>query len=218
MTRAALLVIAKSPVPGRVKTRLTPPCSPEQAASLAAAALQDTLAAVAAAGGSGRRRILALDGPAGGWIPPGFEVVPQRGEGLARRLANAFSVAGGPALLVGMDTPQVLRTDLEAGLEILDDGGAQSVLGPAEDGGYWTIGLKDPDPRVFAGVEMSADTTGAQQLARLRELGLSVADLPPLLDVDTIEDARIVAAAAPVTRFAARLAVVERTLERAAAA
>jgi rSAM/selenodomain-associated transferase 1 len=212
MAGAALLVIAKSPRPGRVKTRLIPPCSPEQAAALAAAALEDTLAAVGEAGGPGRRRVIVLDGPAGDWVPEGFEVIPQHGRGLAERLANAFGDAGAPALLVGMDTPQIAPELLESGLSALDGAGAQVVFGPAEDGGYWAIGLQDADPRVFEGVEMSASDTGAQQLARIRALGLAVTELPPLKDVDTIEDARHVAAAAPATRFAGRLASVEEAI------
>ncbi len=204
---AALLVIAKAPVPGRVKTRLTPPCSPAEAAALAGAALADTLAAVAAAGGGPeRRRVLVLDGEPGDWVPGGFEVIPQRGGGLAERLAHAFADAGGPAVLVGMDTPQLTPALLDAALAALE--GADAVYGPATDGGYWLIGLREPDERVFAGVPMSVETTGAEQLARLRELGLEVAELPALLDVDTVDDARAVAAEAPESRFAAALAAV----------
>ena len=103
---ATVIVIAKAPVPGRVKTRLTPPLSPTQAAALARAALEDTLAAVAAARLAGRR-VVALDGDPDGWLPDGFELVAQRGGGLAQRLARAFEDVGGPALLIGMDTPQI---------------------------------------------------------------------------------------------------------------
>jgi rSAM/selenodomain-associated transferase 1 len=210
--RAALLVIAKAPVPGRVKTRLTPPCSPEQAARLASAALADTLAAVDRAAG-GRRRVLVLDGPAvalpAGGVPAGWEVLPQRGDGLAERLACAFADAGAPALLVGMDTPQLTAQLLAAGLAALEDEGADAVLGAATDGGYWAIGLRVADARVFSGVPMSVETTGAAQRERLRGLGLRTAELPPLLDVDTIDAAREVAAIAPGSRFAAELAGIE---------
>ena len=208
--RPALLVIAKAPVPGKVKTRLTPPCTPEQAAGLARAALADTLAAVESAAGGGRR-VLVLDGEPGDWIPAGFEVIAQHGDGLAERLANGFADAGAPALLVGMDTPQLTPALLEAGLAALE-AGADAVLGDAEDGGYWAIGLRASDPRVFAEVPMSVPETGAAQRARLTALGLSVADLPPLLDVDTFADARAVAAAAPASRFAAALAEIEPAL------
>jgi rSAM/selenodomain-associated transferase 1 len=203
--KPALVVIAKAPVPGRVKTRLCPPCTPAQAARLARAALQDTLAAcdVADAG----RRMLALEGEPVGGLPPGWEVVAQRGGGLAERLAGAFDDVGGPALLVGMDTPQLRAAELSRGLRALER--ADAVLGPATDGGYWAIGLREPDARVFAGVPMSRDDTGGIQRARLDALGLSTIELSALLDVDDIADARAVAAAAPAGRFAAALAAIE---------
>ena len=204
--RPALLVIAKTPVPGRVKTRLTPPCTPEQAARLAAAALLDTLAAAVRTRSAGRR-VLVLDGAPGDWVPHGFTVLPQRGEGLAARLAAAFGDVGGPAFLVGMDTPQVTPAMLDAGLAAVETGDA--AIGHALDGGYWGIGLRRADAEAFSGVPMSAGNTGAVQAARLAALDLRPAVLPPLRDVDTIEDARAVAAQAPGSRFAAALAAVE---------
>jgi uncharacterized protein len=202
----ALLVIAKEPVPGRVKTRLSPPCTPAQAASLARAALEDTLTAALAVQRDARR-VLVLDGQPGAWIPDGFEVIPQRGDGLAERLAAAFDDAGAPAFLVGMDTPQVTPELLETGLDavLADD----AVFGAALDGGYWGIGLREADARAFDGVPMSEDNTGAVQRARLAILGLRTAILPPLRDIDTIADARAVAREAPDGRFAAALAEVE---------
>jgi len=200
-------VIAKAPVAGRVKTRLTPPCSPADAAGLAAAALADTLAAVARSRRAARR-VLVLDGEPGPWIPRGFDVLPQRGDGLAARLAAAFCDVGGPALLIGMDTPQVTPGQLDAGLRALAR--ADAAFGPALDGGYWAIGLRRADPAVFRDVPMSAPTTAAVQRERLAALDLETIELPPLVDVDTITDARRVAAAAPATRFA-------RALERIAA-
>lgn len=209
--RPQLLVIAKAPVAGASKTRLCPPCSPAQAAGLARAALRDTLAAVAATPGV-QRRVLVLDGEPGRWLPPGFEVVLQRGDGLAQRLAHAFADCGGPALLVGMDTPQLPPALLGAGVKALRDG-AMSVLGLAADGGYWAIGLRRPDPAVFEGVPMSVAHTGAVQHARLHALGLAPAMLPVLRDVDRITDAVAVAAAAPSTHFARALARLEPTRE-----
>jgi rSAM/selenodomain-associated transferase 1 len=205
MTAPALLVIAKAPVAGRVKTRLTPPCTPDEAARLAAAALQDTLSAALACRRAGRR-VLVLDGRAPSWIPEGFEVLAQRGAGLAARLAAAFSDVRAPAFLVGMDTPQVTAALLDAGLGALDR--ADAALGLAPDGGYWGIGLRRADAGVFRGVPMSEPATGAAQRRRLRALGLRTAALPALRDVDTIADARAVAAAAPWTRFARTLVEV----------
>ena len=205
MTGPAIVVIAKAPSPGRVKTRLTPPCSPGEAALLAGAALGDTLAAAARAH-SAARRVLVLDGALVS-VPRGFDVVPQRGDGLAARLAAAFQDVGGPAFLVGMDTPQVTPQLLDAGLDALD--GADAVFGAALDGGYWGIGLRRPDPAAFDGVPMSHPATGMAQRLRLAELGLRTSVLPPLRDVDTIDDARAVAAEAPGSRVAATLAGLE---------
>ncbi len=205
MTGAALIVLAKAPRAGRSKTRLCPPCTPREAAALAQAALLDTLDAVLATPAA--RRVLVLDGRPGAWLPPGFEVLAQRGDGLDERLACAFADVGAPALLVGMDTPQVTPDDLAQGLTRLADPGTDAVLGPAPDGGYWAIGLRTADPRAFVGVPMSTAHTGRAQLARLRGLGLRVALLPALRDVDRIADARAVAALAPSGRFARALAV-----------
>jgi rSAM/selenodomain-associated transferase 1 len=207
-----LIVIAKEPIPGRVKTRLTPPCTPEQAAELARAALMDTLAAATRAK-LARRLVVALDGNPGPWLPNGFEVLPQRGDGLAERLAAAFDDVGEPAFLVGMDTPQITPQLLDAGLATVAWSG--SAFGPALDGGYWGIGLRSPDAGVFDGVPMSTNWTGAAQRARMVERDLDPAILPPLRDVDTYDVALEVAAEAPHTRFAAALA--EITADRLAA-
>ncbi|MFD7566627.1 DUF2064 domain-containing protein [Streptomyces tendae] len=194
-----LLVIAKEPRPGRVKTRLTPPFTPAEAAALAEAALADTLAAVAAT--PARRRVLVLDGAPGPWLPPGFDVVPQCAGGLDERLADAFAGCAGPALLIGMDTPQVTPDLLDVDFHDCD-----AYFGPAEDGGFWALGLARPEPALLRGVPMSTPVTGAVQRERLLTAGLRVRDLPPLRDVDTAADARAVAALAPDGRFAARLA------------
>lgn len=200
-----LVVLAKAPQPGRSKTRLCPPCTPHGAAALARAALADTLDAVLATPAA--RRVLVLDGPAGDWLPAGVEVVAQRGEGLDERLAHAFADVGGPALLVGMDTPQVTPGDLARGLERLAAPGVDAVLGPAADGGYWAIGLREARARAFLGVPMSTARTGRAQHERLRRLGLRVPLLPALRDVDRIADARAVAAMVPTGRFARALAL-----------
>ncbi|OXY97715.1 TIGR04282 family arsenosugar biosynthesis glycosyltransferase [Streptomyces diastatochromogenes] len=194
-----LLVIAKEPLPGRVKTRLTPPFTPEQAAALAEASLADTLRAVAETPAT--RRILVLDGRPGPWLPPGFDVVPQCAGGLDARLADAFARCTGPALLIGMDTPQVTPE-----LLTVDFAGCDAYFGPAEDGGFWALGLARPEPALLRGVPMSTPQTGAVQRERLVAAGLRVRDLPRLRDVDTAADARAVAALAPHGTFAARLA------------
>ena len=201
-----LLVIAKEPRPGLSKTRLSPPCSPEEAAGLAEAALHDTLESVAAVPAA--RRVLVLEGRPGPWLPAGYEVVPQRAGGLDERLAGAFAAATGPALLVGMDTPQVTPALIEASASALAGPEVDAVLGRAEDGGYWAIGLVRPDERAFRGVPMSVQTTGEAQRARLDELGLRTEELPVLRDVDFFEDARAVASEAPDSRFARAVGAV----------
>ncbi len=205
-----LLVIAKAPIPGSAKTRLCPPCTSEQAAELAEAALSDTLAAIAATSCGGRT--LVLEGTPGEWLPEGFKVVAQRGAGLAERLAAAFADAGSAALLVGMDTPQLGPELLADGLERLARPGRDAVLGPAEDGGYWAIGMREPRPEAFLGVPMSTDRTAERQRRRLRRLGMAVEELATLRDVDHWPDAVAVAAAAPASRFARALASLEPAL------
>ncbi len=205
--------MAKAPVPGRVKTRLCPPCTPEQAAEVAEAALADTLDAVAGCGAA--QRIIALDGEAGDWLPAGFHVVPQVAGSFDERLAAAWDAAGGPGVQIGMDTPQVTPRLLDEALGALDD--AASVLGPTVDGGWWAIGLRRPDPAVFLGVPMSTGGTGVAQYGRLRSLSLDVALLPTLVDLDTVHDVPAVVAAAPGTRTATVAAYLALAVEPDAA-
>lgn len=209
-----MIVIAKQPIAGQVKTRLMPPLTAEQAAQIAGAALADTLAAVHEA--PARLRLLAFAGAPGGWLPAGWRSCRQPDGGLDRRLSAAFDAAGpGPALLVGMDTPQLRSTQLAA----FDAERYDACLGPASDGGYWAIGLRDPRlaaPAIL-GVAMSTGHTGADQLRRLRRLGLRVQMLEELRDVDTIDDAVEVAELIPGSAFAAALASVYPSPSMAAA-
>ena len=197
----ALIVIAKAPIPGRVKTRLCPPCTPQQAAAIAEAALVDTFAALSAT--EATRRVCVLDGDPGPWLPAGFEVIPQRGDGLDERLAAAFADVAEPAFLVGMDTPQLTPELLTASTRRLRAPGTDAVMGHTDDGGYWGIGLHRSWGGLFRGVPMSQDDTGALQLTRLQQEGLVVDDgLPRLRDVDHFSDATEVAALVPSGRFA----------------
>ncbi len=195
-----LIVMAKSPLPGRVKTRLCPPLRSAEAAELALASLLDTLDAVRASRAA--QWILALDGPPGTWLPSGFDVLPQRGAGLGERLANAWTDVGGPGLLIGMDTPQVTAQLLDDAMDQLADGDRASVLGLATDGGWWAIGLHQSDPAVFTGLTLSTPDAGSAQMERLVLLGLRPTLLPRLRDVDTWVDAQAVAAETTGTRFA----------------
>jgi uncharacterized protein len=217
---AQVMVIAKEPVPGRVKTRLTPPYTPAEAAALAEAALADTLAAVGRA--SVARRVLALDGAPGRWLPAGFDVIGQRGAGLDERIAGALADARAtwpaPVVLIGMDTPQVTAGLLAAAAEPLVSGAADATFGMAQDGGFWLLGLREIDPALVLGVPMSRPDTGSLQLARLEEAGLRVRLLPELTDVDTADQAERIAAATPGLAFAARVRSLGRATRPLAAA
>ncbi|MDX1619943.1 MAG: DUF2064 domain-containing protein [Nitriliruptorales bacterium] len=189
-----LIVLAKAPRPGLVKTRLVPPLSFSEAALLARAALLDTLDTVVAS--DVPRRALVLDGPPGPWIPAGVEVVAQRGRGLAERLANAVADVGGPVLLIGMDSPQVTPAMLTRAWARLHRPEVDALLGLAPDGGWWAIGLTEPID-VFRGVPTSTPRTGWMQLSRLLALGLRTELLPVLRDLDDIDDLLAVVAASP---------------------
>ncbi len=217
MSDATLLVLAKAPVPGRVKTRLSPPCSPEQAAVIAEAAIVDTLTAAIAT--PRVRAVLVLDGEPGPWIPAGVEIRPQVPGDLGTRLRDAFAgstVAGstvaGPTILVGMDTPQVTSRTLRSAVDALLAPHTDAVLGLTIDGGWWIIGFRNPHPLAFVDVPMSTATTGAHQIERLRHLGLRVRTLAVEMDVDTFADARTVAARIPASTFGRAVFAVGREL------
>jgi len=204
-----VVIMAKAPVPGEVKTRLCPPLTHHQAAALAAAALADTLEA--ALHSRAVRRVLALDGAPGPWLRPGFDLIWQRPGDFGIRLAGAIDDAWArlqvPVVVVGMDTPQLRSRDLDrAAAPLLVAGPTGAVLGPAEDGGYWAIGVRCPSPGMFDGVPMSTSITGAAQVERLAHLGLRCHLVGALRDVDRYDDAVAVAVEAPTTRFAALLA------------
>jgi glycosyltransferase A (GT-A) superfamily protein (DUF2064 family)/SAM-dependent methyltransferase len=190
-----VIVLAKEPLPGRVKTRLQPAFTASEAARLAVAALEDTVASLRRCAAT--RRILAWEGDRASW-QEGLEVIDQPAGPLNLRLTAAFAAAlsesmDEPALLIGMDTPQVTAQLLDSDWE-----GADAVLGLSEDGGFWAIGLRyGHPPGLFDGIPMSTSRTGSAQLARLFDSGLSVKLLPPLRDVDRPEDAESVATQFP---------------------
>lgn len=212
-----VLLVAKAPVAGQVKTRLAARIGAERAAGVAAAALLDTLEACRAAGAAGHLSLAgelrdAVDGDAISAALDGWTISPQRGDGFAERLVNAHADAGpGPVVQIGMDTPHVTADALlavAAGLAEHD-----AVLAPALDGGWWALARHDPDVvRHVAQVEMSTARTCADTRRALELAGCRVGDAAAMTDVDTIEDADLVARLAPHTRFArAWRSVSERT-------
>lgn len=222
--RAALLVLAKAPVPGQVKTRLCPPASPTQAARIAAAALRDTLDAVLAVPAVAPVVALtgnltcAVDAAALREQLRAATVLPQRGGTLGQRIAASIAdaatlVAHRPVLQIGMDTPQASAALLTHCLDVLHHDGMDAALGPAADGGWWVLGVRHPRlAELIAEVPTSRADTGQRTLAALRAAGARVAQLPELCDVDTWRDAVAVAAEFPAGRFAAAVTATSATL------
>jgi rSAM/selenodomain-associated transferase 1 len=212
-----VLVVAKAPVAGLAKTRLAATVGSEAAAELAAAALLDTLDAVRSLHATAH--VVALTGDLACAhrtkelveMLADFVVLPQRGDGLDERLAaahaDAATVAVGPVLQIGMDTPQVSSGLLAASAESLAREDVGGVFGPATDGGWWALGLSDPgSAKLLLGIPMSQPDTGERTLAALKRAVGTVVELPELTDVDTAGDLRPVAALQPAgSRF--RLAV-----------
>jgi glycosyltransferase A (GT-A) superfamily protein (DUF2064 family) len=205
MNGVTVVIMAKECIPGRVKTRLHPPFSLEDAAQIAQAALDDTIAAVR---GVDVRRVLCVQGA----LPetPGFEQIPQSAGGLDDRIADVLDRLDGPVLLIGMDTPQI-DPELLRMVARRWPLGVDAWFGPASDGGFWLLGLRDrlaggmPRGDLVRGVPMSRDDTGAVQRARLVDAGLSVADLPMLTDIDDIDSLRTVSAELDGSSALARL-------------
>jgi len=206
--QTTIVVMAKECIPGRVKTRLHPPLSYEDAARVAAASLADTLAAVAV---SGLPVVVCAQGHVD--VEAGVGSIPQVEGGLDERIAAAFDAVEGRVLLVGMDTPQLdphlLRRIAE---EWPDD--VDAFFGAAFDGGFWLLGLDDlPAGRLggctrgdlVRGVPMSTDRTGSDQRARLTDAWLRVVDVAPLTDIDDLASLREVSVEVPAGGCLARL-------------
>lgn len=208
-----VLVMAKAPVTGRVKTRLGADVGHAAAAEIAAAALLDTLAAATAAAGAHGCH-LALDGDLDQAVGAsglraalaGWTVTTQRGDGFAERLVAAHADAGpGVVVQIGMDTPHATPDLLAAAAAPLlgDEPAYDAVLGPADDGGWWVLARRDPSvAAVLAGIEMSTARTGADTRDALVGAGWRVGTTVVLRDVDEVADADAVAALAPGSHFA----------------
>ena len=187
---SALLVFAKVPRPGRVKTRLSPPLTPEQAAALYDAFLRDALDRYRDWGRrSGAAVRLHLAGAArvpDGLVPDGVEVLPQRGAGLGERMllafVQAFAAGHDRAVVVGTDHPTLPLAFFDAALEALEDP-LTAVLGPSDDGGYYLLGLNDVAPDLFD-MRYSHPDVFADTLDRVMELDMTPVVLPAHYDVD----------------------------------
>lgn len=192
-TACAFAIMTKAPAAGRVKTRLVPPLTPHEAAGLQACFLQDTaecIATIAPPGCAG----VAVYTPEGAellfkeLLPPEFTLLPQRGDGLGDRLCNAAAdlLAAGydSVCLIDSDSPTLPPSALGRAAAALEQSGERVVLGPADDGGYYLIGVKASSRRLFADIAWSTDRVLAQTVARAKELRLGVELLPRWYDVD----------------------------------
>jgi rSAM/selenodomain-associated transferase 1 len=187
-----LLIMARRPQAGAVKTRLSPPLSPQQAAELYAACLADTLALAESFPAVGR--VIAVHPPEAqaefARLAPDWVRLAQHGAGLGERMRHAlaavFAAGAQRVALIGSDTPHLPAGALAAAFAALREG-ADMALGPAEDGGYYLIGLRQPHPELFE-IEMGTPQVGAQTRARAAQQGLRVAQLPVNFDLDTAAD------------------------------
>jgi uncharacterized protein len=215
-----VLIVAKAPVPGLAKTRLCPPATARQAADIAAASLLDTITTVLRTPAT--VPVVALTGELEDasradelrTVLRRVDVIPQRGNGFSERLAHAHLDTadrhpGLPVFQIGMDTPQLTPALVVEAMTALRD--ADAVLGPAHDGGWWALGLRDPwHADALRDVPMSRCDTGVLTSEALTGRALAVTALPFLSDVDEMDDARSVAHLVPDSRFARAVAEVDR--------
>jgi rSAM/selenodomain-associated transferase 1 len=190
----ALIVMGKAPLPGRVKTRLCPPLSPRDASALCACMLADTADEMASL--RRVRRYLFVDPPAeieSLQAPPfsSFERRPQRGKDLGERMADAaetaFREGARSVTIIGADCPALSAGRVTLAFREIEDG-ADAVLGPAADGGFYLLGMSRPDDRPFRGIGWGAPTVLSEVVARFRASGTPFAFLPRERDIDVYED------------------------------
>lgn len=192
--RSAIIVMAKAPFPGTVKTRLAGAYDDAEIAALAASFLADTVAAAKLVG----PQVFVAYSPEGGQsimepiVGEGVSWIRQQGTDLGERMhavfAEAFEQGFAPLVMVGTDSPTLTPAAYQAALEILQGGTADVVLGPADDGGFYLIGVSAPQPALFNGVLWSGPTVLKQTEKNAECMGLRVREITPWYDVDTPED------------------------------
>jgi rSAM/selenodomain-associated transferase 1 len=202
----ALLVFAKQPTPGRVKTRLTPTLLPAEAAKLYHCMLQDTLTKAKSLAGAARFIFYVDEDGAADYfrgIAPGAELFPQEGETLGDRMENAFARAFARSFqrvaIIGTDSPDLPPGFIESAFALLGNENVDVVFGPAEDGGYYLLAMKRLHGELFRGISWSSGSVLADSLARCAAAGLTVELLPVWYDLDTVEDLQRPALVAELT-------------------
>lgn len=199
--RNALAIMLKTPVPGRVKTRLTPPLTPSESSRLYTLFIKDIFSRVtllkkidlyaAWAALPGLKTSLARK-DFGAIIPAGVGVFPQKGATLGERLYNVFArlfkKGYGSVAVIGSDSPDIPIGFIEEAFKRLEDPSVDVVLGPAKDGGYYLIAMKRPVKEVFKGVRFSTPFALEDTIERVREMSLGLRLLPPWHDIDRPAD------------------------------
>lgn len=190
----ALGIMTKAPEPGRVKTRLSPPLTPNEAAELNRSFLSDIGQSIDEASRTTCGRGVAVYTPVGaeslydGIFPESFHFVPQRGTDFGERLRfggeDLLQIGFDSFCLINSDSPMVSASSFAKAAELLGNPGDRVVLGPSEDGGYYLIGLKRMHARFFQDIEWSTEKVFDQTMRRAKELDLDVETLPVGLDVD----------------------------------
>lgn len=193
MPERRILVFAKAPVPGRVKTRLIPALGPEGAARLYRRMVEHALGSAAAAG-LGTVELWCAPDDTDPFLRAcagrhGAPLRVQRGRDLGERMADALATAlesGARAVLVGSDCPALDARRLAEAFRALEE--VEAVFNPAEDGGYMLVGLRRPLPEAFRDIPWSGPEVMERTRERLRALGVGWRELPALWDVDRPED------------------------------
>lgn len=193
--KKALLIFAKRPLPGKVKTRLVPPLSPEEAAELYRCMLGDVMAMAANFPDLSLHLFYEDMGEAREYfagIAPGIVSFPQQGKDLGERMAEAFrlvfAMGHGAAVIIGTDAPDLPPDYIEEAFRRLENGKSMAVFGPCEDGGYYLLGIAQLHPALFRDLPWSSATVLRESLKRAAEAGIEVSLLPMWHDVDTAAD------------------------------
>jgi rSAM/selenodomain-associated transferase 1 len=189
-----MAIMAKAPRPGRVKTRLSPPLTAEQAATINSCFLKDTTENIADLAQEGGCSGVISYTPIGdellfeGLLPQGYQLIPQRGDGFGERLLltaqDLFACGFGAVCLIDSDSPTVPRAAFEMAVSALNKPGDRVVLGPSHDGGYYLIGMKQSHPEVFENITWSTASVFNETVAAVHGIGVELVRLPLWYDVD----------------------------------
>ena len=200
----ALAIMAKAPRPGRVKTRLSPPLTPEEAAAINTCFLKDTTENIGNLADEGSCAGVISYTPVGdehlfdGILPRGYRLVAQRGDGFGERLLTTaqdlFAHGFGSVCLIDSDSPTVPREAFSMAVDALKEVGDRIVLGPSHDGGYYLVGMKQPHPEIFENITWSTASVFAETVAAIRAIGVDLVTLPMWYDVDDAVTLRILRA------------------------